>query len=161
MSTEVKETLENIRYPGQVLRRTQEHRVGVLLNAAEDRSEVVIHVLKQCSEIVLADGAANWYCQLDERNRLSLPAVAFACGDMDSISAESLAQLQMDSVEIIKDTDDSINDFHKCLKALEARSSHMPQQQVVVCGALGGRFDHISQNINTLFALYVLVLSTQ
>ena len=65
-------------------------------------------------------------------------------GDMDSLSKHWIIDLRTKGVEIVKDVDDSINDFEKALNYLHSRSY---SSDIVLYGALGGRFDHTIANI--------------
>ncbi|OQR96497.1 thiamin pyrophosphokinase, partial [Thraustotheca clavata] len=77
-------------------------------------------------------------------------------GDLDSVRHEVSDFFASRGSVVIKDLDQDSNDLDKCMALLETLQSQMDtgkgeKLNVLVLGAMGGRFDQEMQNINALY----------
>ncbi|KAG9416234.1 cAMP-dependent protein kinase subunit [Aphanomyces cochlioides] len=119
------------------------------------------HLWKNAKITVCADGGANKlydYIQKDSTTRTYVPQ--YVKGDLDSIRPDVASYFETLGTQVIKDPDQDSNDLDKCLSLLQnlqedvkaTEASNTPAKlNVLVVGAMGGRFDQEMQNINALF----------
>eukprot|EP00472_Partenskyella_glossopodia_P005686 CAMPEP_0197529958 /NCGR_PEP_ID=MMETSP1318-20131121/30243_1 /TAXON_ID=552666 /ORGANISM="Partenskyella glossopodia, Strain RCC365" /LENGTH=327 /DNA_ID=CAMNT_0043085605 /DNA_START=245 /DNA_END=1228 /DNA_ORIENTATION=+ len=125
----------------------------VLLNTAWNPTLTWLlgNVWDKVDVVVCADGASNRLYDLTqqlgaEHERKFVPSVL--CGDLDSLKPHVAEYYKLKGVQIIQVDDDMSNDLEKCLKYVqEAHGS----KHAILCGGLGGRFDHEMGNLNAMY----------
>ncbi|KAF0690430.1 Aste57867_18162 [Aphanomyces stellatus] len=109
---------------------------------------------------VCADGGANKLFDYIHKEKVPKNFVPqYIKGDLDSIRPDVAAYFQQHGAQVIKDPDQDSNDLDKCLSLLRNLQSDLDvdasgapvKLNVLVVGAMGGRFDQEMQNINALF----------
>jgi thiamine pyrophosphokinase len=112
----------------------------VVVNGEFARPEPLLAVLQTADLVVAADGGANWL-----RAQGLAPDVLI--GDLDSVAADALAELEAADGIIIRHSThkDETDTELALLYAIAHRPTH-----VTVLGALGGRIDHELANIMLL-----------
>ena len=123
----------------------------ILLNTAGTSAAFVRALWGGASVVIAADGAAN-------RLRASLAGDAarylpsYICGDLDSVTGDTLAFYGALGVRIERDACQEKGDLQKSLMRLKAlQAERGVRYRVAVLGAFGGRFDQEAQNLNALF----------
>ncbi|CAF1033820.1 unnamed protein product [Adineta ricciae] len=98
-----------------------------------------------------ADGGANMLkSYADEKNENFLPD--YISGDFDSIDSNVYEYYQsISSVDLIKTQDQNATDFTKCVRVMMGKQSAL--NHLLVFCSLGGRFDHTTGIIHSLYAL--------
>lgn len=108
------------------------------------------HLRATCAYCICADGGLSRVMDYAKGHNLAPSALLpdLLVGDLDSVRPEDLAAAVEHRVEITKMPSQDHNDFQKCIQALEARQSTI--ENILVLGALGGRFDHSAAAISVL-----------
>lgn len=113
-------------------------RAVILANGAPPSPETLRRAVSRAALFVCADGGANAARDIG----LSPDAIV---GDLDSISAESLAHFQ--GVPIIHVPEQDRTDAEK---AIEYALSRGPFEEVTLLGATAGRLDHVFEHLALL-----------
>lgn len=73
-------------------------------------------------------------------------------GDLDSIDASTLREARLAGIEVAEIRDQSENDFKKAIKYIIAklRGAHHTPLNILVLGAIDGRFDHTAASLSLL-----------
>ena len=112
-------------------------------------TEMLKRIWSKADYIICADGGANrlYDSRLDKIPHLIL-------GDGDSIRNEVLTHYQHHGTTISFDpSNQDTNDLEKCLYWTSIQYEPA-QTNLVIFGALGGRYDQEMQNINSLYQWY-------
>lgn len=108
-------------------------------------------IWEQASIRACADGGANMLkTYSNEINEEFLPD--FISGDFDSINENTFEYYKsLSKIEFIKTHDQSATDFTKCVRVMLEKNSKL--NNLLVFCSLGGRFDHTTSIINSLYIL--------
>ncbi len=113
-------------------------KIAIVANGRLEDHEFHNNILKNCDQVIAADGGAN-NCEI-------LGIIPnYVIGDMDSISSELLAELKK-KAKVIIDPDQNKTDVEL---ALELAHSLVPSEVILLC-AIGTRIDHTLANIMCL-----------
>eukprot|EP00471_Norrisiella_sphaerica_P006904 CAMPEP_0184486954 /NCGR_PEP_ID=MMETSP0113_2-20130426/8816_1 /TAXON_ID=91329 /ORGANISM="Norrisiella sphaerica, Strain BC52" /LENGTH=330 /DNA_ID=CAMNT_0026869045 /DNA_START=282 /DNA_END=1274 /DNA_ORIENTATION=+ len=121
----------------------------ILLNTPFDPNLVwlIRNLWGRVNVVVCADGAANRLYSLTESTQDDKYVPDYVCGDLDSTKPEVADYYRSKGVNILRIDDVVSNDLEKCLKIVKEKHG---VDKAVLCGGLGGRFDHEMGNINAL-----------
>ncbi|RHY92704.1 hypothetical protein DYB37_002689 [Aphanomyces astaci] len=120
------------------------------------------HLWEKARFTVCADGGANKLYDYIKRDKVVPPKnyiPQYIKGDLDSIRPEVASYFELQGTQVIKDPDQDSNDLDKCLSLLRTLQRDLNANghgdavklNVLVVGAMGGRFDQEMQNVNALF----------
>lgn len=130
--------------------------VLVMVNGSLGGMKTFEHLWESSALTICADGGANrLYAEtFDEKLVQSTKYVpTFIKGDCDSIQPAILEHYKKHGTKIVVDKSQETNDLAKCFQLVEEMQKDQKEQfNVVVIGAMGGRFDHEMQNINALYS---------
>ena len=118
-------------------------RVLIFANGEEVSAETITQVYRADDIIICADGGASHLLK-----HSLLPKVVI--GDLDSLSAEVLRQLEAQRIEVRQYPADK--DQTDLELALDLATEYQPSE-IVIVDALGGRVDHLLGNIMLLTSL--------
>ncbi|KAK7092324.1 hypothetical protein V1264_008085 [Littorina saxatilis] len=132
----------------------------LLPNAAKTAALVILNrplegeILKQFFNISLfkavTDGGINrLFTCFDGQQDKYIPDLI--TGDFDSATRPVLDFYQQQSVSIMNTPDQDETDFTKCLRITVDKTKHLPVDQYLIVGSMGGRLDHHYANVATLF----------
>jgi len=120
------------------------------------------NVWQKAKITICADGGANILydrydkCNTTQKDRF-IPQ--YIKGDLDSIRDDVAMYYKNHGTQVMQDPDQNSNDLDKCLVLLQSIQSQYQKSatldsaklNVLILGAMGGRFDQEMQNINALF----------
>ncbi|ETW08450.1 thiamine pyrophosphokinase [Aphanomyces invadans] len=120
------------------------------------------HLWEKARFTLCADGGANKLYDYIKRDSVASAknfVPQYIKGDLDSIRPEVASYFQLHGAQVIQDPDQESNDLDKCLTLLQALQGDLASNDqgepiklnVLVVGAMGGRFDQEMQNVNALF----------
>lgn len=119
----------------------------IILNGGSGLTKSFPHLWTSASVTVCADGGAN--CLFDDADRC-IPM--YIKGDCDSIRSDVLHYYKECGTQVLVDQGQDTNDLDKCLQLVSQLQSEFGGTfDVLVVGAMGGRFDQEMQNINALY----------
>eukprot|EP00466_Bigelowiella_natans_P004261 jgi/Bigna1/129605/aug1.9_g4313 len=109
------------------------------------------NIWSRADVIVCADGASNRLYRLSHMEGGKGVAEKYVphvvCGDLDSIRPDVVDYYRDKGVEIFRVEDEGSNDLEKSLRIVKERYG---VNRAILCGGLGGRFDHEMGNVNAL-----------
>eukprot|EP01138_Halocafeteria_seosinensis_P006289 gb/GECG01006430.1/.p1 GENE.gb/GECG01006430.1/~~gb/GECG01006430.1/.p1 ORF type:complete len:290 (+),score=34.21 gb/GECG01006430.1/:1-870(+) len=130
-----------------------EHSTGPsgTLSELEQSIPMLLWLWKHSTYRIAADGAANslrFYSEHFDGVELTPDVI---CGDMDSVTQETLEYFKAKQVPVVIDGDQDKNDLFKGLDNAQEHQSKHGNSDVFVYGAFGGRLDQQMQSLNSLY----------
>lgn len=121
--------------------------VLVIVNGSLGMTKTFEHLWESSILTICADGGAN---HLYAESTKYVPT--FIKGDCDSIQPDIMEHYKKHGTKVVVDKSQDTNDLAKCFELVHENQKQQEKFNVVVLGAMGGRFDHEMQNINALYS---------
>jgi thiamine pyrophosphokinase len=135
-------------YGELITRKDYQPFVLLILNMPIECTTHFGYLIVRASSVVCADGGYGRLLDYYQAMGCSRRTPDMIIGDMDSTGSDALCTAKLAGIPIIKNLDESRNDFQKALDGIKKEPFQMA---IVAVGALDGRFDQTCASVSVLF----------